>query len=307
MGLLIGIDGGGTKTKCVLVDQELKILTSAEGGSSNPLSVGIEISASVIVNLIKRVLTFAKEIEIDAVVIGSAGAGRKKNAEDLKRAVFDLIFRERLSIPYIEVVSDAEIAIEGAFAGNIGAILIAGTGSIIFGKDKKGKIVRSGGFGKIIGDEGGGYSIGRKGLSRAAKLLDGKYVKTTFVNLLRKNFGIDDLDSLILNVYSDKFDIASTASLVIKAAGKGDKICKKILDEESDELLYYIKKFKQKFNQKTFKLCFCGGLLTTENYYSRMLRSKIKKNFNEIEFVKPTYPPEVGAVILANKLLHKHK
>jgi N-acetylglucosamine kinase-like BadF-type ATPase len=307
MGLLIGIDGGGTKTRCVLVDQDLKILTCVEGGSSNPLSVGIEISASVIIDLIKRVLTFAEVIEVDAVVIGSAGAGRKKNAKDLKRAELDLIFRERLSIPYIEVVSDAEIAIEGAFAGNPGAILIAGTGSIIFGKDKKGNIVRSGGFGKIIGDEGGGYSIGRKGLNRAAKLFDGKYVKSTFINLLHKNFGINDLDSLILKVYSDKFDIASTAGLVIEAAGKGDKICRKILDEESDEFLYYIMKFKQKFKQKTFKLCFSGGLLTTENYYSKMLKSKIKKNFNEIEFVKPIYPPEVGAAILANKLLHTPK
>lgn len=308
MSLFIGIDGGGTKTKCVLVNHNLKILAKTEGGSSNPLTVGTQKSSELIAKLIKSVINRGKVNRVDGIVIGAAGAGRKKNADELKKSVSVLLNRENISSLFIKVVSDAEITVEGAFAGGNGAILIAGTGSIIWGKDKNGKIVRAGGFGRILGDEGGGYSIGKKAFNAAAKLFDSNNNNSILISLLKKNFGIVDLESLILKVYSEDFDIASAAGLIIKTAGSGDKFCRNILNEESSSLVYYVDKFKRKFGSTTFKLCFSGGLLAADNYYSKILKSKIKKSFKGIELIKPKYPPETGAAILAKKSFNaKHK
>jgi glucosamine kinase len=307
MSLFIGVDGGGTKTKCVLVDNNLKILTNAEGTSSNPFSVGINQSAVVIVSTIKQALQLAGLNTVDGIVVGAAGAGRKKNSEELKQAVLDLLIKEDIITDRFQVVSDAEIAVEGAFAGNPGAILIAGTGSIIFGKDKNGSMVRAGGFGKILGDEGSGYSIGKKTLNAAAKYLDEKNDKNSLIKLIKKNLGINDFDGLILKVYTKNFDIASIAGEVIKAAGLGNKTCKKILDEESDELIFYLKIFRKKLNQKKFKLCFSGGLISSKNYYSKILIKKIKKYCKEIELTKQIYPPEIGAALLAKKLFTQNR
>ncbi len=76
------------------------------------------------------------------------------------------------------VESDARVALEGAFSGNPGSILIAGTGSIMFGKDSKGNIHRVGGFGRILGDEGSGFHIARSGLTAVAKQFDGRGERT---------------------------------------------------------------------------------------------------------------------------------
>ncbi len=99
---------------------------------------------------------------------------------------------------------------EGAFSGKPGCILIAGTGSILFGKDKNGLMHRNGGFGRIIGDEGSGHSIGRKGLSAVAKELDGRGKSTLITKMLNKKYNISSASDLIINVYKNNFDIASS-------------------------------------------------------------------------------------------------
>ncbi|MEW6702010.1 MAG: BadF/BadG/BcrA/BcrD ATPase family protein, partial [Bacteroidota bacterium] len=209
--------------------------------------------------------------------------------------------RENVFLRRLEIIGDAEIAIEGAFHGKAGVILIAGTGSIIFGKDIKRKFIRSGGSGKLIGDEGSGYSIGRKGLAVVAKEFDGRGKKTLLTKILGEKFGINNRDNLITKVYNEGFDIASAARDVIAAASKGDKICRKILNEEINELLLHIKAVKKNFNEKKIKLAFGGGLLASKNYYSQELRSKIKRTFKNVELKKAIYPPEIGAALLAIK------
>jgi len=299
--LFIGIDGGGTKTKCVLADDNLKIISSAEGKASNPLAVGFDNSTEVLTKLIKQVLSKKKSAKDISIVAGIAGCGREAHAQHLKVFLENELKKHGINFESLKIVSDAEIAFEGALGGKCGALLIAGTGSILLGKNNKGDFFRTGGYGKIIGDEGSGFSIGRKGLNAVAKYLDGRGEKTILAEYLMKEFGIKNKNDLITSVYSKDFDIACTAKFVINSAGKGDKVCRQILNEEIEELILHIKAFQKEINEKKYTLSLSGSLLTNKNFYSQEFKREIAKQLKGIKIKRAKYPPEIGAVILAKK------
>jgi len=254
MKYLIGFDCGATKTKCALADIDGNITCSANGKPSNYLVIGVDNAARNILSLLdkfKNELDFT-QAEIEKVVIGAAGAGRKDDAERLLKAVTESASVKGIIFKSITVVSDAQIALEGAFPGKPGCILIAGTGSIIYGKDKEGNVFRAGGFGRLIGDEGSGYSIGRKALQAAAKYFDGRGEKTLIVKLVAEKFFIQTSDDLISKLYKENFDIASVAQIVLTAAEEGDKIALNILAEESNQLIELIKAMMKKMNTGMF-------------------------------------------------------
>jgi len=217
MKYLIGMDGGGTKTKCILTDLNLQPIYETIGGPSNFLVIGTETVSETILNLIND-CTSSQNIlsdDIQAIVLGTTGGGRRNDAELLEKQIFNQAKQNNIAINKFRVESDARIALEGAFSGKPGSILIAGTGSIMFGKDEEGKIHRVGGFGRYIGDEGSGYRIGRKGLNAVACAYDGRAKYTKIADLLEQEFSISSAEELITEVYRNNFNIASVAPLVL--------------------------------------------------------------------------------------------
>jgi glucosamine kinase len=301
MNCFLGIDGGGTKTKCVLIDNDNNVLFESIGDASNPLSVGILKSAAILAEMIKGVFRSTEIERIDSIVIGLAGAGRKNQADEIKREILELLSIEKLDFNYLGVVSDAEATIAGAFEGKPGAILIAGTGSILFGKDRKGNFYRAGGFGKIIGDEGSGYSIARKGLNAVAKDLDGFEKKTLLTNTLEEEYHIATKEDLINRVYSQNFDVASMAKHVINCAEDGDPVCRKIIRDEVKELILQLELLKRKMKTKILQVALSGGLISSQNYYSKELVKKIISSSTGIRIKKILYPAEIGAALIAKK------
>jgi len=304
MRYFIGMDGGGTKTKCVLADENMNILHECSGGPSTFILIGVETVANTLYNLIRECVEKVnlKFEDLEAVVIGTTGAGRRSDAETLEKGFNEYLQDRDIKLKNFRVESDARIALEGAFAGEAGSILIAGTGSIMFGKDDKGEIHRVGGFGRFIGDEGSGYMIGRKGLMAAAKGFDGRGAPTQLTNILEENFGIDDPSKLITEIYKNNFDIASIAPFVIKAAENNDEVCETILDEESENLVLHLRAMKKKLLVHGMKVSLIGGTISTDNYYSAKFREKVGKFLHEVEIITPAYPPHLGAVIMAKNL-----
>ena len=309
MNYLIGIDGGGTKTKCILTDMRLNVIHECSGGASNFLAHGLEASGKVIIDLLHNckcnLVIDCKDV--GAVVLGTAGAGRKNHAEQFRNEIVNRAKEAGLDFPKFKVVSDAEITLEGAFNGSHGAILIAGTGSIIYCIDEEGNIHRAGGCGRIIGDEGSGYSIGRKGLRSVARSMDGRCLSTTLKDVVEKIFDIKDQHSLIEKVYSKEFDIASVAPFVIECAQMGDEACENILDEESEELILHVRTIMSKFRTHEIKLCLFGSLLQKKNYYSDLFKAKLAKNLPGIVLRTPEHSPEIGAALIAKKMLYSNK
>lgn len=304
MNYFIGIDGGGTKTHCIITDNNLSVLYECKGGPSNFLMLGTETVAKTILDLIiecTEKLSISTS-DVTSIVLGTTGAGRRNDAESLEKAFLKLAESKNIIINNFRVESDARIALEGAFLGRPGCILISGTGSIMFGKDLKGKIHRVGGFGRFIGDEGSGYRIGREGLRTVAKNFDGRGKETLLSKFLKDNYSIESPESLITEIYKNNFDIASFATSVLEAAELGDSISKDILEKESDELVLHIKAMYKLLNEEIMHTAFIGSLISNENYYSSLLKNKIKQNLPNIRVKKPDESPTIGAVLMAQTL-----
>jgi len=304
MNYLIGVDVGGTKTDCIIADAEGNILSEVISTSSNPLVIGIDKAAENIWSSIKECNKNikVKYKDVGLALIGSTGVGRQVDADKLLNEL-----KRITDIKNIEVTTDAHIALEGAFPNQPGCILIAGTGSIIYGKDKEGKLHRAGGFGSLIGDQGGGYSIGRKGLIAVSKQLDGLGNNTKITNLLCDEFNIKNKDELISKVYGKQISIQEAAPLVIEAARTNDETAITILNKESDELIEQIAAMKRKLNHEKLNLAFTGSLIQNKNYYSNLLRAKIKKELPFVNVTEAKNSPAVGAILLAKKHLTEGK
>lgn len=304
MKYLIGMDGGGTKTKCILTDINLNPIFETVGGASNFLVIGTEEVSETILNLVNDCLSSQKiSIEdIEAIVLGTTGGGRRNDAELLEKKIFEDAKQKSIIINKFRVESDARIALEGSFSGKAGSILIAGTGSIMFGKDEAGEIHRVGGFGRFIGDEGSGYRIGRIGLNAVARYFDGRAKSTKIANLLEQEFSIGSAETLITEVYRNNFNIASVAPLVFDAAESGDKIAQRILEDEADELLLHISAMKIKLSVQLLKVALVGSLLTTANYFSYLFNEKVIRRFDDVKIKEAEHSPELGAALMAKHL-----
>lgn len=304
MKYLIGIDGGGTKTDCAIADLSGKIIQQSSGKPSNFLIIGVEETVRNIFALIEENI-FALEgdfSDVKQIVIGVAGAGRDEDAKLLEKGFKDFADEEGIHFKGVKVISDAHIALEGAFPDSAGCILIAGTGSILFGKDEKGVIHRVGGFGRLIGDEGSGYSIGRKALNAVSKSSDGRGEETLISELLNSKMNSGSANAIINKVYNEKLDVASVAKIVIEAAEEGDPIAEDILDEEADELVLHIRSLIEKFRTNILSVAFSGSLIDNENFYSDLLKRKIKSTLPNVKITQAVLSPIGGAILFAKKL-----
>jgi N-acetylglucosamine kinase-like BadF-type ATPase len=305
MSYIIGIDGGGTKTHCLLASLDGKIIHECYGGPSNFLVQGIEPVSATLLNLINTCTDKLKisHEEIEFVLLGTTGAGRQSDAERLEQGFVEYLKKQDLKINRFRVESDARIALEGAFTGKPGSILIAGTGSIMFGKDAQGIIHRVGGFGRYLGDEGSGYMLGKKGLVAVSKEFDGRGNPNMISQLLKEKFNISSSEILITEIYKNNFDIAKVAPLVIQAAEKNDELALKIIEDETDELLLHISTMHKKLNEKILYAAFVGGIITNKNIYSDTLRKKIDEKLLNVVVKDAENSPAIGAVLMAKQIL----
>jgi N-acetylglucosamine kinase-like BadF-type ATPase len=299
MNYYIGIDGGGTKTDCILVDNNFNILCSANNGPLNLLSSGINESAKTVCKLINSCIS---KLNINlslikCIGVGAAGAGRIDDSNKL-----EIKLKELLSVPiFVKVFTDADAALEGAFNGKPGCILISGTGSIIYGKNNNGQFQRCGGYGKILGDEGSGYMLGKKALIAALKEFDCRGEKSLITSLLKEKYQIKSAQDIINQVYKKNMDISALAPLVLASAGNNDLVALKIVEEETNELLDLISSMMRKLKKDKLEICFTGKLISTVNIFSITLRKKITESGMDLIIKEPEFPPAMGSVFLAKK------
>ncbi|NUN69715.1 MAG: hypothetical protein HUU02_08395 [Bacteroidetes bacterium] len=308
----IGLDGGGTKTHAVMTDADGRIVAEHVAGPSNFQIIGVEKAAETIMSLVDLCCESAgcTTKQLRAVVCGLTGAGRagdqKRMADGLKR--YARLVKRPLKSVIVE--SDARVALEGAFNGAPGIILIAGTGSIAFGKDRAGNVHRVGGWGRVLGDEGSGYYLGRLGLTAVTRQIDGRGDRTSLTRMIAKEFGLTDQTAIINAVYKENFDIASVAPLVLKAAGNKDHVCRAIVENAVIELAWHIAVAAEKVSGRTVKkvrekvhVSFIGGLIANDTIISRLLRRYLAEQFPVIEVIPPMSSPAYGAAVLGMRTL----
>ncbi|MGC8594879.1 MAG: N-acetylglucosamine kinase [Candidatus Kryptoniota bacterium] len=300
--IFLGFDGGATKTAGAAIDPAGNVVAEASGKASNFQIIGIEKASENILEVSESLLKLANSDfhAVRAIFLGLTGAGRETDRQRMQDGFKSFLAKRGFPVPDVYVDSDAIAALEGAFCGKPGMILISGTGSILFARDENGTIYRVGGWGRFIGDEGSGYAIGRAGLTAAAREFDGRGKPTAISGILNEKFGIDSAQSLIAKIYRENFDIASAAPAVFEAAEKNDPVAIEILEESSNDLLEHVHAILKKTG-KSLPIAFAGSILTGRNLLSAKLKELISEKFPDIRVQRAEASPAVGAALLARR------
>jgi N-acetylglucosamine kinase-like BadF-type ATPase len=231
----LGIDGGGTKTTCTVGD-ESRLLATATAGPSNIVRVGEAQARESLQHSVRQACAAAgiTPAQVSRTCVGGSGAARPEIAEVVRRSLAEI-----LSTP-IDVVGDMQIALEAAFDTGPGVIVIAGTGSIAYGRDQQGTTVRAGGWGFAIGDEGSAHWIGRAAVSavlRASDLTGGTRepsFQSTLTASLLKAWGVTSLADLARAANS--IPPPDFAALFPAVAASSDPLATQVLSNAGREL-----------------------------------------------------------------------
>ncbi len=235
MAYYLGIDGGGTKTRCVLADESIVLATAMSGGS-NIVRLGETQAREALHTAVRQVCATGNisPAEIRAICIGAAGAARPEIAAKIHSILAELI--PKASAISIEVVGDTEIALEAAFGAGPGVIAIAGTGSIAYGRDARGRIARAGGWGFAVSDEGSGHWIGRRAISAILSAHDQGF-ETALTAMVLQAWKLTTLDELVQQANSTPPpDFPRLFPIVLHAAAEGDSSARDLLNDAGANL-----------------------------------------------------------------------
>jgi len=224
-----GIDGGGTHTRIELRDMSNLVLRRGEFGPFNINSIG----EAAFRALLQEVFAWCGDMAACVrLCIGAAGISNPRTGQILAEELGQVGFRGKWKL-----CGDQEIALRGAMDGP-GVVVIAGTGSICFGKNAAGQTARSGGFGHLIDDGGSGYALGRDVLGCAVRCADGRISQSGMLQAVcdRLEGGVECIVPFVYAPETDKSAIAQFSEIALDLAGKGDREAWRILRQEAGEL-----------------------------------------------------------------------
>lgn len=300
--LVIGIDGGGTRTTALIADEQGHPLAERHGKATNPLVVGFDTAAATLAELIHGVCTDVRcePAEVGSVVAGIAGVGRDADRKKLREGLAGILGPAGLGLHTVGIETDARIALEAAFGGGTGVILIAGTGSIVMGKTARGEVISVGGWGRVLGDEGGGWFIGREALATIAAEIDGRGPAGRIRELVARQLRWETRDQIIAAVYQEHADLARLAPIVIEAAAANDITAQRILQRAATLLVEQARVVIMQMGiLKKVGLVMLGGLAERDSLYANVLHLKIFKLLPQVEVRAALQPPANGAIRLA--------
>ncbi|MEW6735867.1 MAG: BadF/BadG/BcrA/BcrD ATPase family protein [Acidobacteriota bacterium] len=297
----IGVDGGGTKTCAVVIDNESHVLGEARTGTANPLVAGFAAAAEAIERAIREAVAAARISlnEVASTYLGIAGVEHPESYLRLCELLCELL-------PGLEfhLATDAWVALAGATDLQPGIVIISGTGSIAFGRNSRGEEARAGGWGSTIGDEGSGYYIARGGLAAVAKSYDGRGSQTLIADILRKRAGVRtpiDLQRIIYYPFANNSAVAAYCGIVVEAARAGDLIARDILAGAGRELGLAVTAVIRRLSMETevFPVAYVGGTFQAGELLLDPMRLTIEQIAPRAILQPPRYSPVLGAARLA--------
>ncbi len=305
---LIGIDGGGTRTRGT-IRRGNNILAEATAGSTRIGAVGVGESCERLLTMIEDLCEKAEidSAEIDAVVIGLAGVWLEEEKLRSTKLIKTLARGQEMTLNDVMVTSDAELALEGAFEGNPGAVMIVGTGSIAIGKTEKNKIIRCGGWGIELDDEGSGAWIGREGLTAIVRDIDGRGKKTTLLEPFADiNPSIDLKEArTIVKAFSERaFEYHMLSPMVMKCAVEKDPVCLEIIKRAADHLVEHLDALYGQFNMKQIPIALMGGIIDANTLLAKMVADTVQKD-KRYKLIKPKGSAVEGAIAIGYRLIEE--
>jgi N-acetylglucosamine kinase-like BadF-type ATPase len=302
MNYSLGFDGGGTKTQCVAIDDRGNVVGEGRGGPSNPLRCGYDAAFDSLREAATRALASAniQATDISAVHAGLAGAGRR----NVVRRILVFLAQEFPSA-LAQVSSDYEIALEAAVGTGPGVVLIAGTGSIAYGRNAAGETARSGGHGPWIGDEGSAFEIGRRAISAVARVRDIDAPASVLPEMIAMALECPDWDDLLLRIMKNPDDVFPKLFPVVAAAANAeDSAAKEIMFASaiglSNLAMVVIRRLGMKGD--VFPLVKCGGVFGHCQMLDSLLDSVLASGALRAKISRLEIFPALGAARMAARL-----
>ena len=290
----VGVDGGGTKTALVAATAEGKEIASAVCGPLNYNFIGLE---KALENLAQGI----KLLGLPGGSIAAIGIG-DPSIDDQSESPMAKEFANRagklLHAP-VYVRSDAYMTLFALTGGKKpGVLIISGTGSMAIGETREGEILVSGGWGRITGDEGSGYYIGREGICAALRAADAVAPKTALTDAAISHFGVSAPRELISVFYGEvEPDVAGFSRCVAKCAEDGDKIAQNILFDAAAHLSRYATVLLEKCHADLLGVW--GSVLCKNDIVRKAFENGIKEKFPHIQICEPAISAELAAALYA--------
>ena len=290
--LVLGIDGGGTKTLAALVDRSGRLVRTAQSGGSNPLdnpAWRAELEAAM-----RPVVTTPR---IVAAVAALACYGE---VDAISAAQSDAVAHSLGNRPQ-SLLNDVDAAHLGAFGGEAGILILSGTGSMAWARDVLGRSHRVGGWGDVVGDEGSAYWIGQRVLGLVSQSIDGRAPASTLVETLFGTLGLDlaypsdGVEGWVSGLTHARSQIAALAPLAMHAAEAGDAGARSIIDAAADELARHVAAIARVVGSDA-PWSYAGGTFRSR-YFLDAVTARIGR-----APTPPRLPPIGGALLAAARL-----
>ncbi|MBV6522991.1 MAG: N-acetylmuramic acid/N-acetylglucosamine kinase [Gemmatimonadaceae bacterium] len=275
--VLVGVDGGGTHTRAMVTDEAGVQLASSDGIGSAIRPGEVTRSADIVASTIEAAIreSAVEDPQVRIACVGVAGAGREEERHALHEALVSRGIADE-----VHVVTDAEIALEDAFGDGPGVLLIAGTGSICYGRGPAGAVARCGGWGPIIGDEGSGAWLGRRVLGVVAAAADGREPDTALTAAILATTGVPSVDALVpWASHATVAQLASLAPVIMETAKAGDLRANAIVTLGVEELALHVRTLARQLfvdERATVPLALSGGLVHKGTLVRKRLEVRLR-------------------------------
>ena len=299
MNIVVGVDAGGSKTRVLVANAEAEILTEIVGTGAAIVPGNADYSAELIGALVRAALESAEASATTPSVlyVGAAGAGREAELTALQGTLAALELADD-----VVVETDASIALADAFGDGSGILLIAGTGSIAYGRGPSGLMARCGGWGSAFGDEGSGTWLGRRALSVVAAAHDGREPATALTGAILTAAQVNEVEELIpWASAADREAIAALAPSVLAMAMQDDVRANSLVDMAVEELVMHVRALARQLfvdDRAAFSIALAGGLL----HKGSLLRKRLERRFRGAAPGATIHADEVDAARGAVKL-----
>lgn len=297
--LALGLDAGGTETHLLAEWDAGADRMERRGPAANLQRAGTDAVVSTLGALIRDVLRERESVGRVAVCAGVAGAGRVDEQEEVQGRLQAALAGAAEEVR-VAVTHDAAIALEAAFGSENGLVVIAGTGSVVFGRGGGGTTQRAGGWGHRLGDLGSGHAVGRAGLRAVAAALDGG-PRTTLQARVQERYDIGTRAELLRWAYREKTALANVAPLVGAAAAAGDAVAEEILVSQTAALARQAAWVVDAVGDPAPHIAVLGGMLRSEPY-AQALRQALRAQMPTASVERLQQAPVAGALRRAHQM-----
>ena len=302
--MILGVDGGATKTLCTVADENFVVLGVGVAGPCNFNVVGVREARKNVKLAIKRACS-TLDLKNGVVEVGCFGISGLTTDSDYE-VISDRIVPSNIAKKRI-IVNDVVTAFYAVTNGKPGIAVVAGTGSIAYGMNSRGEKAVAGGWGWLMGDEGSAFDIARRGLNAAARACDGRGEETLMVNMFKEEFKVEDFKDVVSRVYQgvSSTKIASLSKIVFSAAEAGDKVAIKILEEAGEELGQLAVTIGRRLfvRDESINIGVSGGVFKASNIPWEAFKKYVANFLPKALFIPPVSYPVVGALIIGYEKL----